>query len=1161
MYFLGSPRIELEGVPFKSDRRKAIALLAYLAVTDESHTRDKLATLLWPDSDQARAYAYLRRTLWELKKSLGEAWLDIDRKQIAIKQSPEVWMDIAAFRRGLSAFPSDDTSDECLQSLEQAVSLYRDDFLAGFTLRDSPNFDEWQFFQTERSRSELVSALERLVLGYASRDESETAADHARRWIALDPLHEPAHQQLMWLYAKMGQRAAALRQYEICAQIMEDEIGVPPQPETRALHDQIRSGTLEFGEGSKLQGLMEPAEATARIPPTTALNNIPSPPTPFVGRRQELYEIGRLLDDPACRLITLVGPGGMGKTRLAIQAAAEKRADFADGVCFIPLVSLRSAEHIVPALAAALNFSFYKDEKGDEPRQQLLDYLRPRNLLLVMDNYERLLDGGGTFLPVDILATSPGTKILATSRARLNVQGETLFSVTGMKTPEEEIVEKLESAKQLEPYTAIQLFIQCALRIRPEFETSIEHLVDIIHICQLVNGVPLGIELAAAWMGVLSPEEIAAEIEQSLDFLEVELADVPDRQRSIRAVFTSSWNLLTDEEQIVFKKLSVFHGGFAREAAQEVAGTSLKMLKALVDKSLLQIDLSGRYDVHELLRQYALEKLKTDPRVLKPVRHQHSTYYASFVSGRGEVMKGPEQKDAFDAVEIEIENIRAAWLWAAEQGQFDKVAETLDALTSYFTTRALPREFYPLLEMAVETMRPVSSAPNDQLILVKLQILQAWFLAMYNHESKEIKDYTERALGRVRELHAEGNIGLAFSYLGALYMWHIERIPGVQLQQEAVGMLRESGDKWALTIALNELGSSLSVVGEHEQAKQILVESITICRQTGDRLNLARGLLEMGSIASEEQAYDEVIRICEECREIFDAVGDHGRTAFTLNLLGENSLRTGDYKEAIESFQMAHEIFTGIGNRVWAGLMLSWKGLAALRLGDINYSRKIQQGCLSHFQEIGYENGLAWSLWEMGETYRVEGKYLEARQWYRQSRNLYQDRRDLFLDHRGKGDIALAEGDFEEAQEQFEECLVFAREGYRFWNVAYAMIGQGRAAVGLGEYESARRFFHSALLEAQKAGGRGLNLIALTGVAKLLVATDEVERAAEIAAHVVKHHASWQETKGQAKEVLAEAVAKMADDIGQQAIERGQTRILEPWIAEIVELLEQDHPE
>ena len=385
MYLLGPPRVELDGETLHIPRRKALGLLAYLAMERHSHRRDSLAALLWPEYDQRGARGRLRRTLSSLNRCLGEGYLDTDRETVALDNTADCWLDVDAFLQTLvdcekHGHPPAAACAECQAWLEEAVALYRDDFLSGFSLPDSLAFDEWTRFQTERLRAQLAGTLERLADILAAQGHFENAIAQAQRWLMLDPLRETAHRCLMRLHALSDQEPAALRQFQLCQQTLKEELGVPPSPQTVELMERIRAGEA-------LELVQEP---TPSVP-----HNLPPQPTPFVGRERELAQLGNLIADPDVRLITIVGPGGIGKTRLAL-AVAEKQLHgvepaFPDGVCFVPLARLSASDEMAPAVAEALNFRLGGPGESRSGRQQVLDYVREKRMLLVLDNFEHLL--------------------------------------------------------------------------------------------------------------------------------------------------------------------------------------------------------------------------------------------------------------------------------------------------------------------------------------------------------------------------------------------------------------------------------------------------------------------------------------------------------------------------------------------------------------------------------------------------------------------------------------------------------------------------------------------------------------------------------------------------------------------------------------------------
>jgi predicted ATPase/DNA-binding CsgD family transcriptional regulator len=436
------------------------------------------------------------------------------------------------------------------------------------------------------------------------------------------------------------------------------------------------------------------------------LGNLPVWLTPFVGREGEMAAIGERLEDPDCRLLTLVGPGGIGKTRLAVEAARVHGESFVDGVFFVSLAPLHSADAIVPTVAQSLGFSFYAASGvgagagGDdvEPRQQLLEYLRHKSMLLVMDNFEHLLGGAG--LVTDLLKTALGVKIAVTSRTRLNMQGEHLFPVGGMDYPEETALHEGEPIVS----SAVRLFLHSAQRVRPGFEPTADDLAQIGRICRLVEGMPLATELAAGLVLVLDLAEIAIEIEQSLDILETDLRDVPKRQQSVRATLDQSWRLLTERQQEVLAGLSVFRGDFAREAARQVIGASLRELMALVNMSLLQRTSTGRFTIHELLRQYTVEQLEASG-MADAVRGRHSEYYMNALYRHRLDLTGCRGLTAGQVVSGEQADAACSPISAASQPLLDPLTkrelEVLQLITAGLSNQEIAQRLY----VAVSTVK------------------------------------------------------------------------------------------------------------------------------------------------------------------------------------------------------------------------------------------------------------------------------------------------------------------------------------------------------------------------------------------------------------------------------------------------------------------------
>jgi predicted ATPase/DNA-binding SARP family transcriptional activator len=713
---LGVPRVERDGKAVPIRRRKVLALLAYLAVTRQPHSRDGLATMFWPESDQSSALANLRRDLSRLKRAVGDQALDVDRLQIALLRQTDpstssgqgVWLDVEAFKRRLAAshahgHAAAELCAKCAEALTEAVSLYTGDFMAGFSLPDSLEFDEWQFFQAEGLRQSFAEAVEKLAQWHTAQGEVEQGIEYARRWVALDPLQEQAQRQLMRLYARSGQQAAAVRQYQECARLLQEELGVEPEPETTALYEAIR---------------------TKQFPPAPARRHkLPPQATPFVGREEELADLRRLLlEEPACRLLTLVGPGGIGKTRLALEAAAGTLDAYSDGVYFVPLASVGGTEFIVAAIAEALGLNF---SGAVAPKLQLLDHLREKRLLLVVDNLEHLLEGVGLFS--EILSAAPQATLLMTSRERLNLREEWVYEVQGLPCPGPVL-----APESVEAYSAMRLFLQRARQADAHFALNEEDVPALARICQLVDGMPLALELAAAWARSMSPPEIVREIQGNLDFLSTSLRNVPERHRSLRAIFEESWKQLADAEKGTLSKLSVFRGGCSREAAEVVAGarapcgsrvgTTWPLLASLVDKSLLRRTDSGRYEMHELIRQFAAERLAADAAAREELQDRHCTYYASFLEGRIPAMEGDRQREALAEIAVEIGNVRAGWQYALTHLRLDALEAFHWGLALFYWLRGWFEEARDTFEAAAGVLECEPDVAECQEMMVQILV-------------------------------------------------------------------------------------------------------------------------------------------------------------------------------------------------------------------------------------------------------------------------------------------------------------------------------------------------------------------------------------------------------------------------------------------------------
>jgi predicted ATPase/DNA-binding SARP family transcriptional activator len=650
---LGATELAVDGRPLAGlASAKATALLVHLAVTGTAQSRSALAGLLWSDLPEETARANLRLALTKLRRVLPEQLL-VTRQSVALDPARPVWVDAVEVARLVAARP---VGNELLAG----ARLCRGEFLGGFEVQGAELFDEWVLGRRAAARADQLGLLERAVEDARERRDTAAGVEVARRMLELEPLHEEAHRALMWFLATGGQRGAALAQFETCRYLLREELGEEPSAAAVALRDQI----TQAGGFADL-GPPPPAVGAAGAGAVEA----PRPLASLIGREEELARLQALLDDPACRLVTLVGPGGIGKTRLALEAGATRRGRYRGGVVTVSFVGTsparpeEAADLVVTNLAAALGVSLAVPR---DPRELLADHLAGQELLLILDNLEQLRDAAGVL--AELLARAPGVQVLGTSRRRLGLGAEWLVEVPGLPYP------PAGAEAEAAGYAAVQLFEERARLLRPGFRPATD-LAGVARVCRLVAGAPLAIELAARWVRSASPAAIADRLAAGGELLETTAPDVEPRHRSIRSVIDWSWELLGDTEHQVLARLSVLRGGFDLDAAAAVAGADLPLLAGLVDHSLVGVDEDGRYGMHELLRQYAAQRLAADPADEREVRRRHAAWFSGLLPDPDRPPpEGTEEQDA------DVENLRAATDWLvthADPAELDRHLERL----------------------------------------------------------------------------------------------------------------------------------------------------------------------------------------------------------------------------------------------------------------------------------------------------------------------------------------------------------------------------------------------------------------------------------------------------------------------------------------------------
>lgn len=928
---LGPTEITRDGEPVRGfESRKALALLCYLAVCGKPVPRPVLADLFWQDKPEAQGRANLSRVLNNLS-SLFPNTLRIDRENVQLVRE--------AFELDIEEFEALCVQGDA-ESLAAAARLERGEFMAGIFLDNCPDFEIWLVAERERWRQRVVSVLECLAGHYARRGEPASALPFAARLLEMEPWHEEMHRQMMRLLARTGQRSAALQQYETARRVLAQELGVEPGAETTALYQQIVAGDI----------------APRAMPP----HNLPLQLTAFFGRETELTRITARLQNPDCRLLTLVGAGGIGKTRLALEAAHSLLNSFGDGVYFVSLAPIDAGqiEVIVPEVAAALGFSF---AGSLEPRQQLLNHLREKQMLLVLDNFEHMTDRAG--LVIDILQHAPKVKVLVTSREPLDVKAEWLTHVDGLsfpaRHPAPRIAEGME--EQLLHYSAVHLFVNRAQQVDERFALNLKTTPHVVRLCQIVEGMPLALELAAARTRMLGVDKICAHVERNLDFLATTMRDAPARHRSLRAVLDWSYASLSREEQELFQRLAVFAGGWTLDAAESVGNTAgettepvFEILGRLINKSLVLVEspkVMARYRMLETIQQYALAKFAASG-----MEHEVRVKQARYLLTVAEADTLPDSwfypnQALLERLETEHDNLRAVLAWSqSEQGSAELGLQLAAAMLRYWFERGLWSEWRGWLEGALVGAETLPRSPATARVLFGLGTVLA-----LQGEYQASQTY----LARSQQLFAELGITAWSVYVSYRLGWLArERGDGItarRLMEESVAHFRELGDADRVAEVLITLVEVAVMQEDVVGAAAFLEEGLTVIRALGRKdVVVPWALNHAGHVAQLRGEYVTARQLHAESLQLFAEFGtQHPGIAWAHQGLGETALAEGNSPLATTHLTDSLLGFRGLGDRMGIAWCLAGFGAVAALDGKAERAARLWGAAEALRQSIG----------------------------------------------------------------------------------------------------------------------------------------------------------------------------------------------------------------
>lgn len=917
-----------------------------------------------------------------------------------------------------------------------------------------------------------------------------------------------------WLAQRLGVNPSTVSRWL-------NQSGRPADPETvvrvadiLGIPAQMQALLAAAGYGY-VEGESQPAPPSAPPPaplslpdlPPVRRHNLPVSLTPLFGREEEETHLSDLLTRADVRLVTLTGPGGMGKSRLALALGAALLDSFADGVFWVALAPLQQSEEMVTAIAEAVDFPFQRDSRP--PQRQLLDYLARKQMLLLLDNCEHLLDGMG--LISEMLGSAPQVKMLATSRERLRLSGETVYALGGID---------YGGADDGADSQAVQLFLHNVGLVRPGYRPNPDDLAQVVRICRLVQGMPLALLLAAAWAEVLSPGEIYAQIVRSLDFLEADLRDLPDRQRSLRAVFDHAWARLSSEEQTVFARLTLFQGGFHLEAGQAIAQASLRGLMGLVQKSLLTRSPEGRFEMHELLRQYGAEKLRGMAGAEEAVRERHAAFYLGWLHELTAAVTSARQLVVMAELKADWENVRLAWAQAGERGQAERLAAAARTLAYYCEWYGLYHEGVALFQRGLDGLARDGTATGDA-ARIQLLLQQARFDRLLGRSARcaELIDRAENLLGQLQNTD-------------------------IDIRPLQAGLLREQA----------ELLSN----SDKPTAMNTARRSLALYETLDDDGAMAAILHTMGVIAFHSGQKTESTPLLEASLDISRQLGSHWEISYTLRVLGFSVYSATGNRDLAESYiREGCGVALQIGHR--AGAVQAERDLGGIEQIRGNYAaaEAIHARCRRAYEEFGdkyrsVETGMLELLFMTQQA-----KYAEARSFGQMilaaARETGQKEIEGNVLNLLSG-VAHAEGRYEAAYSHgMEAAAVFvAAGGSRVPGIEYASLAITTLALGRAD-EARTHIIHA--LELGLKGGSLTALRVMVGEAALLKAyAGELLRAVELDELVIGHPQMANDRKHEdvVRRPLLELTASLPAEAIAQARERGRSLNLKTVAAEVL---------
>jgi predicted ATPase/DNA-binding SARP family transcriptional activator/DNA-binding CsgD family transcriptional regulator len=950
VWLLGGFRVSVGSRTIDEDAwrlRKAAALVKLVALAPGYRLhREQAMEALWPDLGLSAASNNLRQTLHVARRTLhpdseiASGYLSVSGEQLVLCPQGQLWVDVEAF---------EEAADTARRSKDPAAYRAAIELYSGELLPEN-RYEEWAESRRRELRQKFLSLLVELARLYEERgaeEELEPAVQALQRALAKDSTIEEAHVSLMRLYASSGRSGEALRQYERLSEALSGGLGAEPSASARALREEIAAGRFPAT-------LTEPAGLPAGETVAgggVGKHNLPTQRSSFVGREGEMVEVKRAL--AMTRLLTLTGTGGSGKTRLALEVARELVGVYPDGVWLVELAPLSEGKLVPQAVAKAVGVP---EQSARSLADALVETLRAKEMLLVLDNCEHLVEAAARLVAV-LLDSCPRLRVLATSREALSVAGESRWPVPTLSVPDPR---RSPTVGELERSESARLFAERARHRHPYFTMGSENARAVAEICRRLDGLPLAIELAAARVGTLSVEQISEKLEDSLKLLTRGDRTAVPRQRTLRGTLDWGHDLLSEPEQKLLRRLSVFAGGWTLESAEAVGwgndieqGETLDLLSGLVEKSLVVSepteDGGVRYRLLEPVRQYALEKLEESKNV-ESVRRRHAEYFLALAEEAEPELWGPEDKAWLERLEAEHDNLRAALSWTLERREAEPALRLAGGLWRFWITRGYYEEGRRWFEGALEKGERTAARSR---VLAGLG-----HLALWQGDLSRAKTAAQEGLKLSKEVGIKGMFAADFLIiLGEVAMRtkeHNERAK--ELLEAALVLSRETGDRRGMAWSLGSLANVSSSQEDHERAKELYEEGLALSRELGGAETISVQLLSLGYEFLLEGNHERATALNEEAATLLRNRGYRTGLEKALDNLGWAALVRGDHNRATELFEESVALCKELGDKSTAAESLEGLACTAAAKGEAERAARLFGAAQGQYETGGYHH-------------------------------------------------------------------------------------------------------------------------------------------------------------------------------------------------------------